>query len=345
MCAHPARTRRHRITLRPARACAASWRSSPPRFCVRLEHALSSWNEIAVIIPEAVKDAYLRPRGRCSPRPTQHRGGSARSVVPAASPRRCCDVELPFGAFHPARALAPLHPPRRHRPLPQARPAEWLRLAEELGIVGTGRPRRSRRRASRARRAQLGPGHPPGGAGACSSISRPPGAAPPWCGQEYLPSSPHPTSDNWRCSFSSARAVTYRGCPLRRGGPAARAAACRLVRLCAASARAYLLPDGSEDEALLAPADRARGHRGLAARRDPHRLSRGGRSAAAGRAASSGGRGQYPGPRGDGDSSCGHARGAPSGGLRGRSRRAGVPGQQPPLRARPARGRAHAGET
>jgi exodeoxyribonuclease V gamma subunit len=95
-------------------------------------------NEIAVIIPEGVKDAYLAHVGAVFAE--AHDLPHTAVDLPLGRTSRIAEalllmLELPFGAFT-RRELLPLctHPAVMAR-FPEARPAEWLRLAEELGIV------------------------------------------------------------------------------------------------------------------------------------------------------------------------------------------------------------------
>src|SRR5262249_13261329 len=95
-------------------------------------------NEIAVVIPELAKDLYLSHVGAIF----EESHGLPHSIIDlgAGSGHRMTEaanmlLELPFGSFT-RRELLPLitHPSLMAR-FPEASPVEWLRLADDLGIV------------------------------------------------------------------------------------------------------------------------------------------------------------------------------------------------------------------
>jgi exodeoxyribonuclease V gamma subunit len=95
-------------------------------------------NQIAVVVPESVKDQYLAHVGAVFAE--AHQLPHAVVDLPFGGPSRLGEallmlLELPFGSFT-RRELLPLctHPAVIAR-FPDARPTEWLHLAEDLGIV------------------------------------------------------------------------------------------------------------------------------------------------------------------------------------------------------------------
>jgi exodeoxyribonuclease V gamma subunit len=218
-------------------------------------------NQIALVVPESVKDAYLAHVGAVFAE--AHQLPHAVIDLPFGGPSRLGEallmlLELPFGSFT-RRELLPLctHPAVIAR-FPDARPTEWLHLAEDLGIVhgadhadhaGTYIARDLLNWDQGVRRLALGAFMDPVGRGDAPDA----GPAPVTIdGQVYLPLD--------RSADERASALDF--CLLVRSliadarfaagltGPRLRPLSewCDFVRgLCAA----YLTPVGPEDEALL----------------------------------------------------------------------------------------------
>jgi exodeoxyribonuclease V gamma subunit len=217
-----------------------------------------SLNQIAVVVPEAVKDTYLAHVSAVFAE--AHDLPHTIVDLPFGRTSRMAEallllLELPFGGFT-RRELLPLctHPALMER-FPEARPIEWMTLAEELGIVhgadhadhaGTYIDRDVLNWDQGVRRVVLGAFMDPTPKGAA--------AAPVRLGEhDYLPLE--------RRSDERASALDF--CLLVRSlisdarfaagktGPRERPLRqwCDFIRGMAA---AYLVPTGPEDEALLA---------------------------------------------------------------------------------------------